>query len=225
MGTKAVQKSVCCLVFRFQSKLINNGWGPPYLLATQIPVIQCQVPLTRSSVCWQGYSTDKYLHPCDCERKRRGKRSRENRPHGWHEFLESHFEPLSIQPACKWEVIDSGTVEAFFFCPPVKPPALQMAGCISLHGFVLASPPGCPLSPTLIFILLYFLTEFLKELHLLRGEMLLQTCSFLGASVIEENTPCQRNWRRLNSWCLIFKLQLQVEGKLWLALWRVEVRY
>lgn len=87
--------------------------GPVYLLATQIPVIQCQVPLTRSSVCWQGYSTDKYLHPCDCERKSRGKRSRENRPHGWHEFLESHFEPLSVRPA--WEVIDSGTVEAFFF--------------------------------------------------------------------------------------------------------------
>lgn len=69
MGTKAAQKSVCCLVFRFQSKLIKNGWGLLYLLATQIPVIQCQVSLTHSSVCWQGYRTDKYLHPCDCERK------------------------------------------------------------------------------------------------------------------------------------------------------------
>lgn len=70
MGTKAVQKSVYCLVFRFQSKLINNGWGLLYLLATQIPVIRCQVPLTCSSGCWQGYRTDKYLHPCDWERKR-----------------------------------------------------------------------------------------------------------------------------------------------------------
>lgn len=72
MGTKTVQKSVCCLVFRFQSKLINNGWGLLYLLATQIPVIQCQVPLTHSSVSWQGYRTDKYLYPCDCERKAGG---------------------------------------------------------------------------------------------------------------------------------------------------------
>lgn len=39
MGTRAVQKSVCCLVFRFQSELINNGWGLLYLLATQICVI------------------------------------------------------------------------------------------------------------------------------------------------------------------------------------------
>lgn len=39
MGTSAVQKSVCCLVFRFQSELINNGWGLLYLLAAQIPVI------------------------------------------------------------------------------------------------------------------------------------------------------------------------------------------
>lgn len=70
MDTKAVQKSVCCLVFRFQSKLINSEWGLQYLLATQIRVIQCQVPLTHSSVCWQGYRTDKYLRPCDYERKR-----------------------------------------------------------------------------------------------------------------------------------------------------------
>lgn len=39
MGTSAVQKSACCLVFRFQSELINNGQGLLYLLATQIPVI------------------------------------------------------------------------------------------------------------------------------------------------------------------------------------------
>lgn len=95
MGTKTVQKSVCCLVFRFQSKLINNGWGLLHLLATQISVIQCQVPLTRSIVCWQGYRTDKYLHPCDWERKKGGGQRGENRPHSWHGFLESHFECLS----------------------------------------------------------------------------------------------------------------------------------
>lgn len=99
MGTRAVQKSVCCLVFRVQSELINNGWGPLYLLATQIPVIECQVPLTHSSERWQVYSPDTYLHPRVLKRK--GKIEPKIGPQGWQEFPESHFEFSPIQGACE----------------------------------------------------------------------------------------------------------------------------
>lgn len=58
-------------------------------------------------------------------------------------------------------------------------------------------------------------------MQLLTGEMLLQTCSFLGTSVMD----WQRKWRCLNSGHLIFKFYLfqWIQGKLWLILWRVKM--
>lgn len=63
MGSEAVHKSICCWVFRFHSKWINNGVGQLYLLATPILVIQRQGPLNHGRACWQGYRTDTCLHP------------------------------------------------------------------------------------------------------------------------------------------------------------------
>lgn len=110
-----------------------------------------------------------------------GEYSRENRPHGWHEFLESHFESLSMQLACKWEVIDSRTVEAFFLCETFSfaDGWLHKPACFCSHfPSRILSLPNFNFRSSLLFI------EFLKDLQLLRGEMLLQTCSFLEASVM-----------------------------------------
>lgn len=114
MGTKAVQKSVCCLVFRFQSKLINNGWGLLYLLATRIPVIQCQVPLLVPVYAGRGTGLiNTYILVTGKERGEGAGAEKTDLTIGVGS-LRAILNVFQSELARKWEVIDSGTVEAFF---------------------------------------------------------------------------------------------------------------